>query len=209
MKILLVDDHAVVRRGARELLAEEFPAAEFSEAANGEEAVAIADKTAFDLVVLDITMPRRGGLDALKELRARSPKLPVLVLSYHAEEQYAVRVLRAGAQGYLRKDSAPKELARAARKLLEGGKYISAAVAERLADELDPGAERPLHATLSDRELLVLTLLASGKSVKDIAVELSLSEKTVSTYRARVLQKMNMQSNAELIRYALRHGLVE
>jgi DNA-binding NarL/FixJ family response regulator len=209
VKVLIVDDHAVMRRGIRELLSEEFPHAEFAEAANGEEAVGMAEGKSFDLVVLDLSMPRRGGLDALKDLRVRSPKVRVLVLSYHTEEQYAIRALRAGAQGYLTKDSAPEELTRAARALVEGGKYISAAVAGRMAEDLDRSRDRPAHEALSDRELQVLALVASGKSVKDIAAQLSLSEKTVSTYRTRVLEKMHMQSNTELIRYALQSGLVD
>jgi two-component system invasion response regulator UvrY len=209
MKILVVDDHAVVRRGARELLAEEFPDAAFDEAATGEDAVARAAETAFDLVVLDLSMPRRGGLEALQDLRASRPAMPVLVLSHHAEEQYAVRAFRAGARGYITKESAPEELIGAARRVLAGGKYVSPALAEQLAAALADGGHAPPHETLSHRELQVLRMIALGKAVKQIAAELALSDKTVSTYRARVLEKMKMESNADLMRYALRAGLVE
>jgi len=209
MRVLIVDDHAIVRRGSRELLAEAFPEAEFEDAETGEDAIGIVERVTLDLVILDISMPRRGGMDALKEIAARKPGLPVLVLSHHAEEQYAIRALRAGARGYVTKDSAPEELIRAAQKVLGGGKYVSLALAERLADSLSSDPSKALHEELSDRELQVLCMLAMGKAVKEIAGELSLSEKTVSTYRARILEKMKMSTNAELMRYALRVGLVE
>ena len=209
MRVLLVDDHAVVRRGIRDLLAEEFTEAAFTEASTGEEALALVRKETFDLVVLDISMPRRGGMDALKEIQAETPKLPVLVLSQHAEEQYAIRALRAGAAGYLTKDCAADELTRAARKACAGGKYVSEALAEKLADELSAGSGAPLHERLSDRELHVMRMLALGKSVKEIAGELSLSDKTISTYRARIMQKTHIKSNAALMRYALLVGLVD
>lgn len=209
MRVLLADDHALVRRGLRELLMDAFPDVHCAEAATGEDAVEHVGRESFDLVILDISMPRRGGIDALKDLQARRPQLPVIVLSQHAEEQYAIRTLRAGAKAYLTKSSAPDELIRAARKVLSGGCYVSQSLAEHLAGSLDLDPERPLHDALSDRELQVLRMLAAGKAVKDIAVELSLSEKTVSTYRTRILEKMRMSSNAELMRYALRVGLVE
>ena len=209
MKILLVDDHGVVRRGVRELLVEEFPDAKFEEAASGEDAVALAAREAFNLVVLDVSMPRRGGIDALKDLQERAPQCPVLVLSHHAEEQYAIRALRAGARGYITKNSAPEELIRAVRKVVGGGKYVTEALAERLADLVDRNHNKALHEELSDRELQVMQMLATGKSVKEIGAELSLSEKTVSTYRNRILEKMDMKTNAELTRYALQIGLVE
>jgi len=209
MRVLLVDDHAVVRRGIRDLLAEAFADAVFEEASTGEEAVALVREGNFQLVVLDISMPRRGGMDALKEIQAELPKLPVLVLSQHAEEQYAIRALRAGAAGYLTKDCAADELVRAARKALSGGKYVSEVLAEKLAGELTSGAGPRPHDLLSDRELQVMLMLAQGKAVKEIAADLSLSEKTISTYRARILEKTNMKSNAELMRYALASGLVE
>jgi two-component system invasion response regulator UvrY len=205
----LVDDHTVVRRGIRDLLAEAFADAFFEEASTGEEALALVRQETFHLVVMDISMPRRGGMDALKEIQAELPKLPVLVLSHHAEEQYAIRALRAGAAGYLTKDCAADELVRAARKALSGGKYVTAALAEKLAGALTSGAGAHLHELLSDRELQVLRMLAQGKSIKEIAADLSLSEKTISTYRARILEKTNMKSNAELMRYALASGLVD
>jgi DNA-binding NarL/FixJ family response regulator len=209
MKILLADDHAVVRRGVRELLAEEFPQAEFAESATGEDAVARAEQVQYDLVVLDISMPRRGGLDALKELAAMKPAVRVLVLSQHAEEEYAVRALRAGAVGYITKQSAPEELVRAAVKALQGGKYVSAALAEHMADQLSASDRRPAHSALSDRELQVLRMLALGKTVKSVAAELSLSAKTISTYRTRLLEKLSLRTTAELIRYALGAGLCD
>jgi len=209
MKVLLVDDHALVRRGVRDLLREAFGDAEFSEAATGEEALSYARKSAFELVVLDISMPRRGGMDALKQLHAEAPSLPVLILSHHAEEQYAVRALRAGACGYLTKDCAVEELVCAVRKALAGGKYVTEGIAERLVDMLAGGGQSGAHETLSDRELQVLRMLAKGRTVKEIAGELSLSEKTISTYRTRLLEKTHLRSNAELIRYALSSGLVD
>jgi two-component system invasion response regulator UvrY len=209
MKILLVDDHAIVRRGMRELLGEEFEAAEFEEAATGEEAIEIVKRSSFDLVVLDLSMPGRGGLDALKDIRSTSPRLPVLVLSQHAEEQYAIRAFRAGSAGYVTKDSAPDELVKAARKALAGGKYVSSSLAEHLATRLASDPDQRVEDTLSDRELQVLRLLANGKTVKEIGAELALSEKTISTYRARILDKLNAKTNAELMRFALRAGLTQ
>jgi DNA-binding NarL/FixJ family response regulator len=209
MKILLVDDHAIVRRGMRELLGEEFEAAEFEEAGTGEEAIEFVKRSSFDLVILDLSMPGRGGLDALKDVRGTSPRLPVLVLSQHAEEQYAIRAFRAGAAGYVTKDSAPDELVKAARKALSGGKYVSSSLAEHLATRLATDPDQRLEDTLSDRELQVLRLLADGKTVKEIGAELALSEKTISTYRARILDKLNAKTNAELMRFALRAGLTQ
>lgn len=191
------------------MLREAFGDAEFSEAATAEEAMSHVRKSAFELVVLDISMPGRGGMDALKEMHAESPALPVLVLSQHTEEQYAIRALRAGACGYLTKDCAVEELVRAVRKALAGGKYVSEGVAERLVDVLAGGGPTAAHEALSDRELQVLRMLAIGKTVKEIAGELSLSEKTISTYRTRLVEKTRLRSNAELIRYALASGLVD
>lgn len=209
-RILLVDDHAVVRRGVRQVLAEEMGGSlEFGEAGTPAEALALVEAQPWDLVLLDISLPGRGGLDTLRELKRLRPALPVLVLSMHAEEQYAVRTLRAGASGYVRKDSAPAELVRAARKVLAGGTHVSEAVADALARAVSTAAGRPLHEALSDRELEVLRRLAVGRTVKEIAGELHLSEKTISTYRTRLLRKMNMRTNAELTQYALRVGLVE
>jgi len=209
VRFLVVDDHAVVRRGVRELLAEEFPDCEVVEAATGEDAVRTFAEGSWDLVVLDLAMPGRGGLDALKGIQHQRPQVPVLVLSAHAEDQYAIRALRAGARGYVTKQSASDELVLAARKLLAGTPYVSASLAEHLASLLTRTPERPPHETLSDREMQVFRMLAVGKSVKEIGAELALSDKTISTYRARVLEKMNLRSNAELMRYALRSGLVD
>ncbi|HKE13290.1 MAG TPA: response regulator transcription factor [Kofleriaceae bacterium] len=209
LRILLVDDHAVLRRGVRQLLAEDLPGAVFGEAASGPAALELVRDQRWSLVVLDLSIPGRDGLDVLKESRALAPDLPVLVLSMHGEEQYAIRALRAGAAGYVTKESAPEELTRAVRKALGGGRYVSPTMAERLAAAVVDAGSRPPHESLSDRELQVLLLLARGKSVKEIGVALALSEKTISTYRTRVLDKMNMGSNAELMRYALRVGLVE
>jgi DNA-binding NarL/FixJ family response regulator len=209
LKILLVDDHGIVRRGMKGLLGEAFAHASFDEAATGEEALALVNQSLFDLVVLDLSMPGRGGLDALKNVRAAQPKLPVLILSQHAEEQYAIRAFRAGAAGYVTKDSAPDELVKAATRALAGGKYVSASLAEHLAARLESDPARRIEDTLSDRELQVLRMLADGKTVKEIGAELALSEKTISTYRARILDKLNAKTNAELMRFALRAGLTQ
>jgi DNA-binding NarL/FixJ family response regulator len=209
VRFLVVDDHAVVRRGVRELLADAFPDCEVVEAATGEDAVRTFAEGTWHLVVLDLAMPGRGGLDALKGIQGHQPQVPVLVLSAHAEDQYAVRALRAGARGYVTKESAPDELVLAARKLIAGTPYVSASLAEHLAALLTRAPDRAPHETLSDREMQVFRMLASGKSVKEIGAELELSDKTISTYRARVLDKMNLRSNAELMRYALRLGLVD
>jgi two-component system invasion response regulator UvrY len=212
VNILIVDDHAIVRRGIRELLAEAFPSASCIEATSAEDALRIlASKTctAWALIILDIAMPGRGGLDALPQIHADHPETPVLVLSGHAQEQYAIRALRAGAVGYLTKDSATEELVTAAHKALAGGTYVGASLAEQLARDVRNALGRPLHEMLSDREFQVMRMLATGRSVKQIGVDLSLSEKTISTYRARVLAKMAMTSNADLVRYALKIGLVD
>ena len=209
MKILITDDHAVLRRGLKQILEDGFGRIQFGEAANASEAVAHVAREHWDLVMLDITMPGRSGLDALKEIKAVKPNMRVLVLSVHSEDQFAVRVLKAGASGFLNKDSAPEELVKAVRKVLGGGRYVSTSLAEKLAMKLDkPGDQLP-HQTLSDREFQVLRMIGSGKTVSEIATELSLSVKTVSTYRARILEKMNLNTNAELTRYSFEHKLVE
>jgi two-component system, NarL family, invasion response regulator UvrY len=209
MKILITDDHAVLRRGLKQIIEDGFGKVQFGEAANASEAIAQVAKEAWDLVVLDITMPGRTGLEALKEIKALRPNLRVLVLSVHSEDQFAVRVLKAGASGFLNKDSAPEELVKALRKVLAGGRYVSNSLAEKLAGTLDKkGGEFP-HQQLSDREFQVLRMIGSGKTVSEIAEELSLSVKTVSTYRARILEKMNLSTNAELTRYSFAHKLVE
>ena len=188
-------------------MVDELPNALFGEAANGEEALEQVRKTNYDLVILDLSLPGRDGLDVLKELLVLVPQQLVLVLSVRAEEQYAVRALRAGAKGYVTKETAPEELSKAVRKVLSAGKYVSASLAERLATNLSsPGGA--LHESLSDRELQVLCRIGAGKTVKEIGAELSLSEKTISTYRTRILEKMRMKTNAELVRHALQAGLI-
>jgi two-component system, NarL family, invasion response regulator UvrY len=209
IRILVADDHAIVREGLKQILADVNDMAVRDEAAGGQEALAKIRSGEFDVVLLDISMPGRSGLEILKEIKAERPKLPVLILSMHAEEQYAVRALRAGASGYLTKASAPDELIGAIRKVSCGRKYVSSSLAEKLALDLDIDTKKPPHATLSDREYQVMLMLASGKSVKEIADELCLSVKTISTYRTRVMQKMNMKKNAELTLYAIRNHLVD
>jgi DNA-binding NarL/FixJ family response regulator len=208
-RILLVDDHAVVRRGVRDILTESLGKVTFGEAAKPSEAIEQLQGEDWDVVVLDISLPGRGGLDALREIKRLRPKLPVLVLSMHAEDHYALRALRAGAAGYVNKDSAAEDLSGAVRKVLAGGTHVSVRLAETLAKRLRIDSSRPAHERLSDRELEVLRALAAGKTVKEIGVDLALSEKTVSTYRTRLLEKMQMRTNAELIQYALREGLVD
>src|SRR6266576_654729 len=209
MKILIVDDHAVVRQGLRHILADEFRRAEFGEARNATDALNRVWKEKWDTVVLDITMPGRSGFEVLREVKRAKPKLPVLVLSMHPEDQFAVRVLKSGASGYMTKESAPEELVGAIKKLLAGGRYVSPSLAEKMASYLAIDTPNPPHERLSDREFAVLRMIASGKTVGQIAVELSLSVKTVSTYRTRILEKMGMASNAELTHYAIKNQLVE
>ena len=209
MDILIVDDHAVVRRGIRSLLADAFPDAAITEAATVEAALRELPSRPWALVILDITLPDRDGLDVLPEIHASHPEVPVLVLSAHTEERFAIRALRAGAVGYLTKDSAPTDLIAAAHKALAGGMYVTPKLAELLARNVRNTRGRALHETLSDREFQVLCLLAGGKSVKQIGIDLALSDKTISTYRTRILAKMGMTTNAELVRYAIKMGLVD
>jgi two-component system invasion response regulator UvrY len=209
IKILIADDHAIVRRGLRQILADTPDVALVGEAQNAQQVLDLARVQDWDVVVLDISMPGRGGLEVLKELKREYPKLPVLILSMHPEDQYAVRALKAGAAGYLTKESAPEDLLTAIRKALQGGKFVSAALAEKLAAHLATDADQLPHERLSDREYQVLRLIASGKTVGEIAEELALSVKTISTYRARMLEKMSLKSNAELIHYAVQQGLVD
>ncbi|HXC62222.1 MAG TPA: response regulator transcription factor [Nitrospiria bacterium] len=209
IKILIADDHAIVRKGLKQILAETTDIIVAGEAHNGQEVLNKVRTGDWDVVVLDITMPGTSGLDILKEMKNDHPKLPVLVLSIHSEDQYAVRVLKAGASGYLTKESAPDELVKAIRKVSTGGKYVSAYTAEMLAYDLDRNSEKPPHEFLSDREYQVLCLLCLGKTVKEIAKEKSLSIKTISTYRTRILEKTKMKTNAELIHYGIRNRLVD
>ena len=208
-RFLLIDDHAVVRRGLRQILAEEYPRAKFEEASDGNEALKLLGAKPWDLVLLDVCLPGMSGLDVLKQIRQHWPKTPVLALSYYPESLYGIRTLRSGAAGYVTKQCAPEILAGAVKKVLAGGKYVSPALAERLADDLGSGNDKPPHQALSNREHAILRLLGAGKRLTEIAEELSLSPKTVGTYRARILEKMKMRTNAQLMRYALDYGLVE
>jgi len=209
INVLIADDHPIVRQGLRQILSGIDDMEVAGEAANAQETLRQIGAGNWDVLVLDITMPDRSGFDILKEVKLKQPHLPVLVLSIHAEEYLAMRVLKAGASGYLTKENAPGELVKAIRKVVNGGKYISPGLAEALAFALDETADRPRHETLSDREFQVMQLMASGKTLSEIAEELSLSAKTVSTYRTRMLQKMNLETNAEIIRYAIQCGLIE
>jgi two-component system, NarL family, invasion response regulator UvrY len=209
MHILIADDHAVVRRGLREILAESLAEASFSEAGNADEALRLLARHATSVLVLDINMPGRSGLDVLRDVKRMYPRLPVIVLSVQPEDQYAVRCLRAGAAAYINKDSAPEELAQAARKVLGGGRYVGAGLAEKLVTRFDESIDRPRHELLSDRELEVMLLVAAGVSLTEIGTRLHVSSKTVSSYRARLLEKMQMKSNAELTRYAIAHNLID
>lgn len=208
LRILLVDDHAVVRRGLRQVLSEGLGGVFFGEAGTTADALSLVRHGSWDLVVLDVSLPGRGGFDVLKDITRIRPGVRVLMLGVQGEEAYAVRAFRAGAAGYVTKGNTPEELVAAAKKVLVGGRYMSAEVAEGLAAGLAKGA-RAAHELLSAREHQVLRLLASGHTVKEIAAELRLSEKTISTYRARILGKMRMRTTAQLMGYALRAGLVE
>ena len=209
IKILIADDHAIVREGLKQIVAETSDMVVADEASSGHEVLDKVRSNEYTVVVLDISMPGGDGLNILKQIKKEKLKLPVLVLSVHPEEQYAVRVLKAGAAGYLTKESAPGELISAIRRVSTGRKYVSSLLAEKLAFDLQSEGETSLHETLSDREFQVMCMIASGKRVKDIGEELCLSVKTISTYRARILEKMRMKNSAELTHYALKHGLVE
>ncbi len=208
IRILVADDHAVVREGVKQILANLDDMVVSGEAESGPETIQKINQEDFDLVLLDISMPGRSGIEVLEDIKNIRPKLPVLILSMHPEEQYAVRALRAGASGYLTKGSAPQELIGAIRKAARGGKYVTASLAEKLALELDVDADKPRHETLSNREYQIMLLIASGKSVSEIAGELALSVKTVSTYRSRIMEKMGMKKNAELTLYAVQNQLL-
>jgi len=207
--VLIADDHAILRRGLKEILEDDLQDAIYGEAGNAQQVLAEVQRYEWDLVILDITMPGRSGLDVLRDLKQLRPDLPVLVLSMHPEDQYAKRVLKAGAAGYMNKETAPKELVKAVGKVLSGGRYVSAALAEKLASDLSADTERLSHERLSDREFEVLRMIASGKTISQIAEELHLSVTTVSTHRARILEKMGMANNAELMRYAMRNALID
>lgn len=207
-RILIVDDHAVVRQGVRSLLEDAIKRTEFGEAGDAREAMRLFQDDDWDLVILDLSLPGRGGLDVLKDMKGISPEVPVLILSMRSESQVGPRALKAGASGYVSKSSASEELATAVRRSLEGRRHISSHLAETLAMTLDDDHPDAPHESLSDREYEVMCLIGSGRTVGEIAEQLSLSPKTISTYRARVLDKMNMQTNAELMAYAVQRGLV-
>jgi len=209
MHILIADDHAVVRRGLKGILADALPDAEFVEAGNGDEVLNNLAKGAIALLVLDINMPGRNGMDVLRDVKHGYPRLPVIILSVHPEDQYAVRCLRAGAAAYINKDSAPEELAIATKKILSGGRYISASLAEKLIATLDEPTDKLPHELLSDREHEVMRMIAAGVPLTEIGERLHVSVKTISSYRTRVMDKMQMKSNSELTRYAMTHGLID
>jgi DNA-binding NarL/FixJ family response regulator len=209
VRILIADDHAIVREGLKQIVSETADMTIAGEASTGQEVIEKVRKNKYDVVVLDISIPGRDGLDILKQIKKEKPHLPVLVLTMHPEKQYAVRALNLGAAGYLTKESAPDELITALRRISAGRKYISTSLAEILAFKMERNADRPLHDTLSDREYQVMHMIASGKRLKEIAEELCLSVKTISTYRSRVLEKMGMKNNAELTHYAIKQQLVD
>jgi DNA-binding NarL/FixJ family response regulator len=208
-KILIADDHPIVRRGLRQILEETRFVMSVDEASNGREAIELVKNGQIDIVLLDISMPGMNGLEVMEELRRLKPSLPVLILSIYPEEEYAVRALKAGAAGYLTKKSAPDELVVAIKKLYKGERYISPSLADYLASNLTDDKDKPLHKNLSNREFQVMRMIASGKTLKEIAQEINLSPKTISTFRARILQKMHLKSNAELIQYAIKNRLDE
>ena len=208
LKILIADDHPIVRQGLKQIIADSHDMAVVDEATNGWEVLGKVRASDCDVVLLDIAMPGKDGLDVLTQLKHENPRLPVLMLSMYPEEQFAIRALRAGASGYVTKESAPDELVGAIRKVSTGGKYVSPALAEKLALDLQSAGKQPPHETLSDREYQVMCLIASGKTVTGIAHELSLSVKTISTYRYRILDKMQLKNNAELTHYAVKNGLI-
>jgi len=209
IKVLIVDDHTIVREGLRQILEEILDIVVAGEASSAQEVIDKVRSNSFNIVLLDISLPGRGGLDVLKQLKSIKPDLPVLILSMHPEEQYAIRSLKAKASGYLTKESASDELIKAIRKVAQGRKYITSSLAEKLAFELEDSTGCSSHEKLSDREFQVMCMIASGRRVKEIANTLSLSVKTISTYRARILKKMNMKNNSQLIHYAIKTGLVD
>jgi two-component system invasion response regulator UvrY len=209
MRILITDDHALIRMGLKQLIQAGFGRAVIGEASNASEALQQISENPWDIVILDITMPGRSGVDILRDIKMLRPKLPVLILTACSEDQFAVRVLKVGAAGFVRKEMAPTELITAIKKVLAGGKYISQSLAEKLATHLQEDTETPPHETLSDREYEVMRLLAKGNTPTEVSKLLSLSVKTISTYRTRILEKLHLRTNAELTYYAIKNGLVE
>jgi len=209
MKVLIVDDHQIVRHGLQELFADAFPELQVGEAKDSQSAFELLVKQEWDLVLVDVNIPGRGGLEVLQEAKRLRPKTPVLVLSAYPEEEFAVRSLKLGASGYLNKSRASDEIVAAAKKALAGGKYVTASLAEKLAASLASVVQQTPHESLSSRELQVLCMVASGRTIKEIAAEIALSEKTVATYRMRIAKKLGLSSNVELTRYALKHRLVD
>jgi DNA-binding NarL/FixJ family response regulator len=209
MKVLIADDHPVVRHGLRQILAAEGDVSVVGEARNGAEALDLARRVEWDVAILDYSMPGRSGVDLLKEIKREFPQRPVLILSMYPEELHATRVLKAGGAGYLNKEAVGEELTTALKKVMGGGRYVSRALAEKLAFELSRDTQKPLHETLSDREYRVMWLLASGKQIQEIAKEMFVSPSTISTYRARIFRKLRLKTNAELVHYAIKHRLVE
>lgn len=209
IRICVADDHAVVREGIKHIFAETADLRVVGEAAHGGEVLEKIGKQEYDLLILDIAMPGRDGLEVLSDVKTRNPRLPVLILSMFPEEQYALRALKSGASGYMTKDSIPHELVKAVRKILSGNKYVSSSFSEKLLTEIADDVRKPLHEVLSNREFQIMRMIASGKTMNEIADELSLSSKTVYTYRARILEKMGMKNNMELTHYATKHGLVD
>lgn len=209
IKILIADDHPVVREGLKQIISKAEDMTVQGEALNGNETIEMIKTGEWDVVVLDIAMPGRDGLDVLKEIRAAKPKLPVLILSVHPEEQIAVRTLKLGASGYMNKEAAPKELVNAIRKVYSGSKYVSSSLAEKIVSSLDSNASDDPNQILSDREFQVMRMIASGKNVNEIADELFISVKTVRTYRERILQKLKLKNDVEIARYALKNRLLE
>jgi DNA-binding NarL/FixJ family response regulator len=207
IRVIVADDHPIVREGIRQILERAGDIAVVAEASDGAELLRKASQVSFDLVILDISMPGRDGLDVLKQLRYEDPKARVLIMSIHPEELFAIRAIKAGASGYMTKESVPEEIVTAVRKVMRGGRYLSEHIVEQVLNALENDSGKPPHAVLSDRELEVFLMIASGKSLTRIGEELSLSVKTIATYRARILQKMNMGTNAEIIRYVVQHGL--
>ncbi len=208
IRILVADDHPVVRAGLKELISEDSEMEVIGEASNGEEVLSMVDSSRYDVVVLDITMPGESGLEVLKHLKKTKPKLPVLILSIHSEDMYAIRALKAGASGYLTKATANEDLVKAIREVAGGGKYVSPVLAKKLAASVPGGVDRLAHETLSDREFQVFRMLAEGQRMTEIGKELSLSPKTISTYRGRILEKMHLKSDSDITRYAIANQML-